>query len=199
MLRIYHTAVAGGNVLSVEGVFSAPDESNYEGRSGETVAKKLFIAPAQTTLVTGINSSAVDLVIAHPIFFNTKYRKIIIDSEVMTIIAGFGTTLLTVTRGDSPASHAADAAIYAAYTYDSITLAASDESGDDESGWLTYAPDSGGSPGSYVSSLSPTSMTDPTSDSYTFWRKIIVPASTAATRNATLRHKLTYNATEYAA
>jgi len=196
---VYETSVAGGNVTSQDGAFTAPDDSEYDGGAGEAVQKKLYLAPAQTTLAADIDDSQTEIEVDHPVFDDELYTKIIIGSEKMTITAGWGTTTLTVTRGDTPAAASADDPVYYAYTYHNITIAASDESGTDDTDMFRYAPDVAGSPGSYVTSLSPSVMTDPTSDSYTFWRRITVDAATAAQDKVDMRHDVSFEAFEYAA
>lgn len=147
MLRIYETSVAGENVLSQDGAFTQPDEDDYDGSAGEAVEKKLFLAPAQTTLAYDIDDVQTQIEVSHAVFDNSNFPHIIIGSETMEITDGIDTTTLTVIRGVSPAAHSADDAVYNAYSYYGITIQASDEEGTDESSYITYAPDSGGSPG----------------------------------------------------
>ncbi len=199
MLRIYETSVAGGNVLSQDGVMSQPDSSDYDGTAGEAVAKKLYLAPAQTTLVYDIDDAQTQIEVTHAIFDDVNFLHIIIGSEPMEITSGRGTKILEVIRGDTPAAHSADDAVYNSYTYYGIKIEPTDEDDGDDADLVTYAPDSAGSPGSYVSSLSPSDFTDPTSDSYTFWRKIEIPVGDAE-RKINLRHAvLNFEAFEYSA
>ena len=88
--------------------------------------------------------------------------------------------------------------MYDSYTYENIAIQASDESGSDDTGYFLYAPDVAGSPGSYVSSLSPGDVTNPKTYTYTFWRKITVPVI-AAEKNGSTRHKVDFEPFEYAA
>ena len=202
MLKVYETSIAGANALSVNGAFTKPDDDDYNGKAGEAKEQKLVLAPAQTTLAEDIDDVQTRIKINHAIFDDSDYPYIIVvsgeNTEIMEITDGSGTTTLEVTRGDSPISASADDPVYNAYDYQIIKIQASDEEGSDESSYVQYAPDSGGSPGSYVSSLSPANLSDPTSDSYTFWRKITIPAGNAE-RKTDLRHYITFNAFEYAA
>jgi len=202
MLRIWEGSIADANLVSRGGAHTQDDGDDYNGTDGEALEQKLILAPAQTTLAEDIDDAQTEIEISAAVFDDIiNYPFIILvsgaNSEIMTITAGQGTTTLTVTRGDSPISASAGDSVFSAYTYSGITIQASDESGDDETSWFQYAPDVAGSPGSYGSSLSPSNFTAPTTDSYTFWRKITVSASTAAQKKVDMRHHIIFEPEVY--
>jgi len=203
MLRIWEDSISDTNLISRGGAHTQDDEDNYNGSSGEVKEKKLVLAPAQTALAADIDASQVEIIINAAVFDDSNHPYIIVvsgeNSETMKIIGGSGTTVLTVTRGDSPISASANDPVYSAYTYENITIQASDEKGSDETDWFRYAPDVSGSPGTYGASLSPSNFTNPTTDSYTFWREVTVPEGQAAQRKGDNRHKAVFGAFEYAA
>ena len=203
MLRIWEGSIADANLVSREGAHTQDDEDNYNGSSGEVKEKKLVLAPAQTKLAAGITAAAEIITLTAPVFDDSDHPYIIVvsgeNSEIMKIVSGLGTTVLAVTRGDSPISASAGDPVYNAYTYESISIQASDEEGDDETDWFRYAPDVAGSPGEYGASLGPSNFTNPTTDSYTFWREVTVPEGQPAQRKGDNRHKTNFEPFEYAA
>jgi len=192
-LNVWEGSITDANLVSHEGVHTQPDEDDYDGTAGEAKERKLILAPAQTTLAEDIDTVQTKIKISAAVFDDlTNFPYIILvsgeNSEIMEITGGSGTTTLTVIRDDSPISASASDSIFSAYTYEDIAIQASDESGSDETGWFTYAPDVAGSPGEYGASLSPSDFTDPKTDFYTFWRKVTVPVSTVQKKDD-MRHK----------
>ena len=204
MLRLYHTAVSGANIISRGGGQESADESDYAGVSGEAVEKKLFVAPAQTNLAEAIDDSQTEIEVDEAVFDTSLFPVIVCESEKMLITSGFGTTTVTVTRGHNgttAASHADDTVIINGYEYQTVEIDSADLVSPDESGWVEYAPDSTGSPGSFAagpiteSEIAALASID-YNESVTFWRKITVPASTAATRKTDVTHDIDANAYE---
>lgn len=195
MLRVWESEISDANLVSRGGVHTQDDGDDYDGTAGAAKTQKLILAPAQTTLAADIDDAQTIITLNAAVFDDSNHPYIIVvsgeTSEIMTITAGFGKLALTVTRGDSPISASADDSVFNAYTYEDITIQASDEAGTDETGWFSYAVDSEGSPGEYGASLSPDDYTNPTSDSYTFWRKITAPVN-AAERKNDMRHHVTF-------
>ncbi|AEG14692.1 hypothetical protein Desku_1105 [Desulfofundulus kuznetsovii DSM 6115] len=83
----------------------------------------------------------------------------------------------------------------AAYRYENVTISCQDTSGTDEAGWMTFAPDNAGSPGTYASQLSLGTIND-TNVGHAFWMKVIVPDGTPTQNKTDLVIKV--NAVEYA-
>jgi len=202
MLLMWEGSITDANLLSRGGIHTQDDEDDYNGSAGEAKEKKLVLAPTQTTLAVGIDASITTITVNAPVFDDTNHPVKIIDDEKVYVTGGWGTNKYTVIRhwdGTTPTSHSSGAKIYDCYTYEDINIQASDESGSDETGWFAYAPDVSGSPGTYVSSLSPSDFTNPKTDSYTFWRRITVPASQAAQEKIDNRHKADFVPFEYSA
>jgi hypothetical protein len=83
----------------------------------------------------------------------------------------------------------------AAYYYENVTISCQDISGTDESGWITFAPDNNGTPGTYSSTLNMGNITD-ANRGYAFWMKVVVPDKTPTQNKTDLVIKV--NAVEYA-
>ena len=184
--------------------FTNPDtETSLDGTAGETATEALWIAIDQTTLAAAITSvSATTITLTAARFPDTDYSVIIIDSEKMLITAGHGTTSLTVTRGyndTTAATHLIAAAVRSAYDCTSVTIDCVDDTGTDESGWVTFCDDDGeGSPdGSYAAPHTPDDGIITYDESKAIWRRIVVPALTAATykQDLILRISATINET----
>lgn len=198
MLRVWESAITDANLVSQEGAHIQPDEDDFDGTSGEAKEKKLVLAPAQTTLAVGISATIEEITVSAPVFDDPNHPVKIIDDEKVFVTGGWGTNKYTVIRhwnGTTPTTHSSGAKIYDCYIYEEINIQASG----DETGWFLYAPDVSGSPGTYVSSLSPSNFTNPKTDTYTFWRKITVPANQAAQEKIDNRHKADFVPFEYAA
>ncbi|KKK64760.1 hypothetical protein LCGC14_2980970, partial [marine sediment metagenome] len=155
MLRLYHTAAAGGNILSRAGSWGAFDEAIVDGTSGESERRKLYLAPAQTALTDAIVAhSAGDIIeirIDHPVFDSAGYPIIIIGTEKFLVIdgGGHGTRQLRVEAGrdsTTAVAHAAAAAVIQCYDYTGISIG---RTGDNASRLTFSATESG----SYASSL----------------------------------------------
>ena len=81
------------------GVFDLTPSTSYVCRVGPG---------ASTSLSSSITAGQTSIVVASPTGFPLTQSKIRIDDEVMTVTAGFGTTVWTVTRGangTTPAPH----------------------------------------------------------------------------------------------
>jgi hypothetical protein len=192
VLRLYKDSNLT-QIVSRDGDFSSPDqESSLDGTNGETAQKALWVAVEQTTLTGDIDDEVNTIPLAAARFADTDYSVIIVDNEKMLITAGHGTASLTVVRGHngtSPASHSSGAAVRLAYDCSVITVDCVDETGSDESGWMSYCDDSGGSPdGNWEA---PHELSDLSyEEKAAIWRKIVVPVSTPAAYKQDLIHRL---------
>jgi len=206
-LRIYEADPSSDatTLVTVDGDFTNPDdEASLDGTAGETSVKALWIASEQTTVAEALDDSETEITITSARFSDTDYSVVIVDNEKMLITAGHGTTTLTVTRaynGTTKATHLIDAPMYLAYTCTGITIDCSDTTGSDESGWMTYCDDNGsGSPdGSYAAPHTPGAGNVAHNASLAIHRKLIVPASTAASLKRDLVHRLAATVNEYTA
>ena len=193
ILRLYENSGLT-TLVTLDGDYANPDdESSLDGTSGVTSIKALWVAPEQTTLAEILDDSETAIDITAARFADTDYPVIIIDSEKMLITAGFGTTTLTVIRGHNSttaATHTNGTAILAAYDFTSITIDGQDNTGTDESGWLTYGDDDGGgSPdGSWAAPHTVSNIAY--NSSQAIHRRVIVPSSTPAEYKRDLLHRL---------
>jgi len=201
VLKLY-TDSALTDMLSDSGSFTNPDEETaLDGTAGDTEDCALWMAVEQTTLgaaVTTTDGTSLTLTAAR--FAATAYSVIIIDSEKMLITAGHGTTGLTVTRGydsTTPATHLINAPVRLCYDCTAISIDGYDSTGTDESGWLSYCDDNGAgaADGSWeaphsVSNLAYNADAD-------IWRRVVVPASTAAQYKTDLAHRIAATINEH--
>lgn len=193
VLRLYEDA-ALTQIVSVDGDFSNPDdESGLDGTAGETAQKALWVAVEQTTLSAGIDNAVTTIPLAAARFADSAYPVILVGSEKMLITAGFGTNSLTVTRGHggtTKAAHSSADPVYLAYNTENNSIDCIDISGTDESSRVSYCDDVAGSPsGSWEA---PHDLNDLDHDeSQKIWRRVVIPASTAAANERDLVHRLT--------
>ena len=180
-------------LVSKDGDFTNPDdEDSLDGTNGDSAQKALWAAVEQTTLSGDIDSSTQTIPLTDPRFAEVDYSVIIVGSEKMLITAGHGTNSLTVTRGyngTTPAGHSSADPVRLAYDCSSVSIDCVDNEGSDESNWVTYCDDDGGSPdGGWEA---PHSMSNLNCDqSQKIWRRVIVPASTPAAYKRDLVHRL---------
>ncbi len=198
VLRLYEDS-ALTQIVSKDGDFTNPDdESSLDGTGGETATKELWAAVEQTTLNGAIDSSQTAISLNGARFADTDYSVIIVDSEKMLITAGHGTNSLTVTRGynnTTAASHSDGAALRLAYDCSSNSIDCQDTQGTDESSWVTYCDDSGGSPdGNWEAPHSLSNLNF--NQNVKLWRRVVVPASTPAAYKQDLVHRLSATVNE---
>lgn len=170
---------------------SSPDTDVFDGLAGEQKDRQLYIANEQTTLATPAIASDTAITLSDARFADGDI--LIVDSEMMLIVSGGGTTVITVQRaqsGTTAASHDAGARIYVAHNYKDLSVRPVDTQGTDESPWcilaLTQADLGTRSPGDplvlgskgYVETLS-------------FWRRIGVPAGTPMHNKTDLKYRIT--------
>jgi len=180
-------------LVSKDGDFTNPDdEDSLDGTNGDTAQKALWAAVEQTTLSSDIDDSTQTIPLAAARFADTDYSVIIVGGEKMLITSGHGTNSLTVTRGyngTTPASHSSGDPVRLAYDCSLISIDCVDNEGTDESDWVTYCDDDGGSPeGTWEA---PHSMANLNYDqSQKIWRRVVVPASTPAAYKRDIVHRL---------
>lgn len=199
MLRLYHTAVAGENVLSYNGAWNGYDLAEVDGTAGGNDSRQLFLAPAQTVLAEAMaagTAGAIEVIrISHAVFQSLSHPLLLIGTEKLRIIeaGGFGTLALAVERGydgTTAAAHLAGVSVINCYDYQGVAVGRSGAN----ASRLTLAADVAGSPGAYGTSLSLGTIAH--DGSYTLWRKITVAAATARARDLTALATLTFTAKE---
>ena len=142
MLRFW-TDVGLADMITIGATFVNPLEvADVNGDTGETKVVAAYLAIQQAELAAAIaDTETTSVVLDQPMFFDVNYPIIIVGTEKMLITAGNGTGTLTVTRGHNgttKATHAIGDRVYSAYNATEISLSSIDNSGTDESGWLTF-------------------------------------------------------------
>jgi hypothetical protein len=193
VLRLYKDS-ALTSMVSTEGEFSNPDEeASLDGTNGETAISPLWVAVEQSALAADLDDSEQTIQLTGARFANTGYPVIVIGAEKMLITSGFGTTSLTVNRGHNgttPAAHASGDSVLAAYDCSSVSISCQDNGGTDESGWVDYCDDDGGSPNGVWEA--PHSLGNLNcGQSAAIHRRVVVPAGTPAAYKQDLVHRLT--------
>jgi hypothetical protein len=166
---------------------SNPDGDTYNGTYGQSHDRQLFLANEQSPLAEDLDASSTAVIIATAGFANDEV--IIIDGEQMKILAGGGTTSLTVQRGyagTTPAVHSAEAIVYSAYNYTGVSISVVDTEGQDEGTWyqlaLTQTELAAAVPGE------PLPLADKTyQQTLSFWRRCTVPPGTPVQNKTDLR------------
>lgn len=177
--------------VSEGGSLSNPDSDSYNGTTGETKDKQLYVANEQTTVAVGVDASVTTLTVADARFQNNE--AIIIEGEQMLITAGGGSTTLTVQRGyngTTAASHNPGLPVYSAYNYTSLVVQPVDtEMSGDETAWVLLALSQSGldaaTPGATL-----TLGDKQYFETATFWRRVVVPAATPVQNKTDLRLRL---------
>ncbi|MCE5269774.1 hypothetical protein LLH00_00640 [bacterium] len=199
VLRLYKDALLE-QMISLEGNFSNPDEEDsLDGGAGQVAEAPLWLAVEQTTLAAAVeDAETTQLSLAAPRFAGTAYNALLVGSEKMLISAGHGSTALTVVRGHNgttAAAHASGAPVRLAYDCSQISLSCLDTQGPDESGWVRYCRDSGGAPdGAWSAPLGPLSLV--CGQKLKLWRRVSVPAGTAAAIKQDLVHRISATLSE---
>ncbi len=199
VLRLYKDALLE-QMISLEGDYSNPDEEDsLDGSAGQVAEAPLWLAVEQTTLAAAVeDAETTQISLAAPRFAGTAYSVLLVDDEKMLISAGHGSTVLTVVRGHNgttAAAHSAGAAVRLAYDCSQISLSCADTQGTDESGWIGYCRDSGGAPdGAWSAPLGPLSLG--CGQSVKLWRRVSVPAGTAAALKQDLVHRISATLSE---
>lgn len=174
-----------------EGDMSSPDTDTFDGSTGESRDRRLFVANEQTALAQALDAVSSEVHLAAPRFADDDV--IIIGSEEMRVLSGGGTTALTVQRaiyGTQPATHAQGATVYSAVNYTALALEPVDTSGTDESDWCALSLTESGLdtavPGEALA------LGDKAFNStVSFWRRIAVPANTSVQNKTDLKLRLT--------
>jgi hypothetical protein len=174
-----------------EGNMTNPDMDTFDGSSGESKDRKLFIANEQTSLATAIDAVQSQITLFSPRFGDGDV--IVIGSEQIRIVSGGRTTTPTVQRaiyGTESAAHAQGTKVYSACNYTGLIVESVDTSGTDESSWCALATTQEdldtAVPGQALV-LGDKSF----NSTISFWRRIAVPAGTTVQNKTDLRLRLT--------
>ena len=142
MLR-YWKDVGLADMVSINATFVNPAQvADVNGDIGETKVIDLYLAIQQAVLAADIaDTVSTTVTLDQPMFFDANYLVIVVGTEKMLITGGNGTDTLTVQRGyngTTAATHTTGDRVYSAYNATEITITSVDNSGTDESGWLTF-------------------------------------------------------------
>lgn len=169
------------------GDLSNPDRDEFNGTSGETKDRELFLANEQNTLSAALTSSATTVSLTKAAFANGTTLRI--GSEEMTVQSGGGTTTITVTRGannTTAAAHASGDTVFTSFDSKDLTIAPIDSNGSDETSWVSLALTQAGL--SSATAGSELVLGDKTYDqTLSFWRRVVVPAGTPVQNKTDLR------------
>jgi hypothetical protein len=176
-----------------------------DGGDGDTDETAFWVAAEQGVLGDDMDDSQTGLTLAAARFADYATLPLIAvvsgaNVEIMSISAGGGTTGLTVARaqaGTSAIAHTTGDRVYLAYDTTSNSISCRDNEqvvSGDESSWVTYAEDDGGSAGSYSASLNLNNLAYDASQK--IWRKVIIPASTSPARKTDLIHDIDHDASQ---
>lgn len=169
------------------GDLSNPDRDEFNGTSGETKDRELFLANEQTALAAALTSSGTTLTLAKAAFSNGTTLRI--GSEEITVQSGGGTTTLTVIRGvnnTTAAAHQSGDTVYTSFDSKDLTVTPIDSNGSDETSWIALAATQAGL--ASATAGSELILGDKTYDqTLSFWRRVVVPAGTPVQNKTDLR------------
>ena len=188
-LRFFKDAALTSRIS--EGDFSNPDEDTFNGTTGESHDRQIFIANEHTVIKTALGYTDTTVYLAQPRFADGEI--IIIGSEQVTIVSGGGTTTLQVIRSEV-VGYAIGTTVCSGYAYSDIEMTVLDTTGTDETGWvklaLTQAGLTSATPGAklLVGDKSP-------NQTLSFWRRVTVPAGSQVQLKRDLQLKATATVT----
>lgn len=174
-----------------EGDMTNPDADTFDGGLGESKDRQIFIANEQATLASAVTEDATELSISAPMSHDGDY--IIIESEIVKVISGGGTTALTVERGvcaTTRSAHPESTMLYSAVRCTDLVVSPIDDSGTDETTWCALAMTQEGLdltvPGEQLI------IGDKEyNQTISFWRRITVPPGTPLQNNTDLKFRVT--------
>lgn len=168
-----------------------PDTDIFDGGSGQSTDRQLYIANEQAMLSTGISATDTTLLVNAPAFGNGDILAI--GSERIQIISGGGASVLTVQRNmyaSGASAHASGVKVYSACAYTNLTVSPIDTSSSDESSWITLALTQGGlDTREHGAPL--VFATKGHDETISLWRRITVPPGTPVQNKVDIRLRLT--------
>ncbi len=174
-----------------EGDMSSPDVAQLDGPSGGSADRQLYLANEHAALDGDIDSAVTAITMAHSAFTNGDV--IIVDSEMMTVVSGGGTTQITVARaalGTTAAAHLTGAVVYVAYNYEALTVTPTDTSAPDESTWCRLALTQGGLDAALAGAALPLGNKAHNA-TISLWRRYTVPPETAVQNKSDIKLRIT--------
>ena len=170
-----------------DGGWSNPDLDAFDGTHGESHDRELYLANEHAVLADSIDAETLTLFLETAYFGNDEV--VIVDAEQMKIVAGGGTTELTVQRGYAgtlAAPHELGATVYSGYNYTGISVGTVDSAGPDDTAWYSFAVSR--QELNTVQPGVPLALADKTyQQTLSFWRRCTVPPGTPVQNKTDLR------------
>jgi hypothetical protein len=170
-----------------QGDLSNPDRDEFNGTSGESKDRELFLANEQCALSGALTATATTVTFAKSAFSNGL--RIRIGSEELEIVTGGGTASATVLRGrngTTAAAHALGDIVYSAVEGRDLVVQLIDDSGSSEVSWVSLALTQLGlataTPGASLSL-----GTKAYNQTKSIWRRCVVPAGTPVQNKTDLK------------
>ena len=174
-----------------EGDLSNPDRDEFNGTTGESKDRQLFLANEQVSLQTAMDAVTTTVKLTKAGFVDGMTIRI--GTEEMKISSGGGTAQLTVIRaqnGTTAATHAVSDIAYAAYNASGIEILPIDDAGTSETSWVKLATTQAG----LTTAVAGASLVLPDktyTQSISFWRRCTIPAGTTVQNKTDLKLQVT--------
>jgi len=170
---------------------SSPDLAQIDGLAGGTADRQLYLANEQAALAADIDSAVTAITLSHAAFSDGDI--VIVDSEMMTVVSGGGTTAITVARaalGTTAAAHLSGAVANVAFNYESLSITPTDAVDSDESTWCKLALSQGELDAAVAGAALP--LGNKTHNAtLSFWRRYTVPPETAVQNKSDIKLRIT--------
>ncbi len=170
---------------------SSPDVAQLDGPSGGSADRQLYLANERAALAGDIDSAVTAITLAHAAFTNGDI--IIVDSEMMTVVSGGGTTQITVARavlGTTAAAHLIGAVAYVAFSYEGVIITPTDSVAPDESTWCKLAITQNALDAAVAGAALPLGNKAHNA-TISFWRRYTVPPETAVQNKSDIKLRIT--------
>jgi len=174
-----------------EGDLSNPDRDEFNGTSGESKDRQLFLANEHVPLQTAMDAATTTVKLTKAGFADGMTIRI--GTEEMKISSGGGTAQLTVSRGQNgttAAAHAVADIVYSSYNASGIEVVPIDDAGSSETSWVKLATTQAG----LATAVAGASLVLPDktyAQSISFWRRCTVPAGTTVQNKTDLKLQVT--------
>ena len=170
-----------------QGDLSNPDRDEFNGTSGESKDRELFLANEQCALSGALTATATTVAFSRSAFSNGM--RIRIGSEELEIVTGGGTAAATVLRGRNgtvAATHILGDIVYSAVEGRDLVAQMIDDSGSSEVSWMVLALSQSAlataTPGASLSL-----GTKAFNQTKSIWRRCVVPSGTPVQNKTDLK------------
>ena len=170
-----------------QGDLSNPDRDEYNGTTGESKDRELFLANEQTMLAAALDVASTTMQLARAAFSNGMRLRI--GAEEIEIVSGGGTTTATILRarnGTTAIAHAQGDRAYSAVEGRNLVVQIVDDSGTSEASWIILATSQAD-----LATAVPGSPLNVGTKAYnqtkSIWRRCVVPAGTPVQNKTDLK------------